>query len=148
MRSLVLGLGVVVLSTGVFTGCGGGSESEKSVASSETRSSVPPPKPQAEPPAGTASAAPATVADLFPHGEGRDLVLNTCGSCHAVACAALGQRTAARWDSLKQGHSDKLTDQTPAEVDAIFSYLKANFNDAQPEPKVPAAFVEGGCTPF
>ena len=33
-------------------------------------------------------------------------------------------------------------------LDAIFGYLAANFNDTKPEPKVPARFMEGGCTPF
>jgi hypothetical protein len=35
-----------------------------------------------------------------------------------------------------------------ADVAAMFAYLKASFNDSTPEPVVPPAFLEGGCTPF
>lgn len=88
---------------------------------------------------------PKTVADLFPPGAGREPVLNNCGSCHNLACSTIGQRTAARWDALKQSHEEKVAD---ADLGAAFSYLKANFNDSAPEPKVPPKFLEGGCTPF
>jgi len=85
------------------------------------------------------------IAELFPAGQGRDLVLNSCGSCHNLACSVIGQRTSARWDSLRESHKDKVSD-----TDALsaFTYLKSNFNDAKPEPKVPAKFLQGGCTPF
>jgi mono/diheme cytochrome c family protein len=88
---------------------------------------------------------PATVAEIFPAGQGRDVVLNNCGSCHNLACSAIGQRTAARWDSLRESHKDKISD---ADAATAFAYLKSNFNDAKPEPKVPAKFMQGGCTPF
>jgi hypothetical protein len=87
----------------------------------------------------------ANVADIFPAGQGRDVVLNSCGSCHNLACSAIGQRTSARWDSLRESHKDKITD---ADAAAAFTYLQSNFNDAKPEPKVPAKFLQGGCTPF
>jgi hypothetical protein len=34
------------------------------------------------------------------------------------------------------------------DLDTVFAYLKTNFNDGKPEPKVPPALLEGGCTPF
>lgn len=88
---------------------------------------------------------PATVADLFPPGPGREPVLNNCGSCHNLACSTIGQRMASRWDALKESHKEKASD---ADLDATFAYLKANFDDSKPEPKVPPRFLEGGCTPF
>jgi mono/diheme cytochrome c family protein len=105
-----------------------------------------------KPPAQTAPAAaqgaapiPATIADLFPPGAGREAVLNNCGSCHNLACSTIGQRMAARWDALKESHKEKVSD---ADLDAAFAYLRATFNDSRPEPKVPPKFLEGGCTPF
>jgi cytochrome c5 len=89
--------------------------------------------------------APATVADIFPPGAGRDLVLNNCGTCHNTACSAIGQRTNARWDSLKESHVEKVSG---ADLNVMFEYLKANFNDSKPEPNVPPSFLKGGCTPF
>jgi cytochrome c5 len=96
-------------------------------------------------PAAAAAGEPANVADIFPPGPGRETVLNSCGSCHNLACSAIGQRTAARWDSLLDSHKDKIPD---ADARAAFTYLKSHFNEANPEPKVPAKFLQGGCTPF
>ena len=93
-------------------------------------------------------AMPATIAELFPDGGGKDLVLNNCSSCHAVACSAIGQRTNARWDNLKEDHRDKASSLPEDDLETLFAYLKENFNDSQPEPMVPAHFLEGGCTPF
>lgn len=93
-------------------------------------------------------AAAASLADIFPEGLGRSLVLDSCGACHAAACAAIGQRTEARWASLKEDHRDKLSDMNDADYVVLFAYLSENFNDAKPEPVVPPQFLEGGCTPF
>jgi hypothetical protein len=118
-------------------GCGGGTE-----------------RPAAEtaPPATTAPAAPATVAtaakspaDLFPESPQKAAVLNNCSSCHNLACSVIGQRTPERWDALQKSHADKVPG---ADVAGMFAYLKANFDSSKPEPIVPPAFLEGGCTPF
>ena len=92
--------------------------------------------------------APATIADLFPDDPAKDLVLNNCAACHAVACNAIGQRTAGRWNSLQEDHRDKASSLSEEDLGAIFSYLAANFNESRPEPTVPPHFLEGGCTPF
>ena len=97
--------------------------------------------------AGPAAAAPEpkTVADIFPAGAQREAVMNSCGSCHNLACSAIGQRSAERWKALEEGHKDKVTS---GDLHAMFEYLAANFNASRPEPKVPPRFLEGGCTPF
>jgi hypothetical protein len=99
-----------------------------------------------------ASAAPAatapepqTVADIFPAGPQKEGVMNSCGSCHNIACSAIGQRSAERWKALEEGHKDKVTS---GDLHAMFEYLAANFDASKPEPKVPPRFLEGGCTPF
>ena len=99
-----------------------------------------------------ASAAPAatspefkTVADVFPAGPQKDAVMNNCGSCHNVACSAIGQRSPDRWKALEEGHKERVTG---ADMPAMFEYLAANFNASKPEPKIPPRFLEGGCTPF
>ena len=101
---------------------------------------------EAEPAA--ALAGPATVADLFPEGSGRLLVLEACGSCHAVACSAIGQRTMARWDNLKEDHRDKVPGMSEEDLETLFAYLKEHFDDSKPAPAVPAHFLAEGCTPF
>ena len=98
----------------------------------------------------TAAAAPEpqTVADLFPEGAGKALVLDNCSACHAVACSVIGQRPQARWNNLKVDHRDKASSLSEVDLDMLFAYLSEHFNDSQPAPSVPAHFLEQGCTPF
>jgi mono/diheme cytochrome c family protein len=140
-RSLAL---VAVIVGGLtIAGCGGSGTSQSGSSSGAS---------QPAPASGTAMKAdaptgpePKNVAEVFPAGPGRDLVMNNCTSCHNVACSAIGQRTPDRWDSLRDAHRERVTG---ADVDAIFTYLKTNFGPDKPEPKIPPAFLEGGCTPF
>ena len=94
---------------------------------------------------GAAASEPKSVADIFPPGAGRERVLNSCGNCHNVACAAIGQRNALRWDALRDGHKEHMQG---ADLSVVFAYLKENFDDRKPAPVVPPRFLEGGCTPF
>jgi hypothetical protein len=91
---------------------------------------------------------PVTINTLFPPGPGHDLALNTCGTCHPVACVARGQRTPDSWASIKGGHQDKLVNMSTADQDAVFAYLQEHFNNTRPEPKIPADLIQQGCTPF
>ncbi len=127
-----------ILATAVIlflSGCGGTSEQDTAAAGESL-------EPAAAP------TAPASLAEIFPEGLGRSMVLDTCGACHAAACSAIGQRTQARWANLKEDHRDKVSDMSDADYNVLFAYLSDNFNDAKPEPLVPPQFLEGGCTPF
>ena len=95
-----------------------------------------------------ASAEKFTPASVFPAGPGRDMVVSSCGSCHSLLCGARGQRTAQRWDTIKESHRDKLTSVSGPDLDTMFSYLKKHFNDTKPEPSIPAEFLQEGCTPY
>src|SRR3954454_10870847 len=143
LSALVLGTVVGLLACSDAKPPGNSSQTSSSQAQSSTRAATPgAPAAQTSAPTGPE---PANVTEIFPAGQGRDVVLNNCSSCHNLACSAIGQRTAARWDSLRESHKDKITD---ADAAAAFSYLKSHFNDANPEPKVPPKFLQGGCTPF
>ena len=135
--SLVTGL---VLAASM-TACGGGTPAAK------PESAAPPPASSPAASTTTAGAAnePNNVADLFPPGPGRDAVLNNCSACHNLACSLIGQRTPERWSELQKSHSDKVPD---TDLGVLFGYLSSHFSNAQPEPKVPAKFLQGGCTPF
>jgi len=121
-----------VLGAALAAGCGG-----TPPASSAATPASPPPAP--------AAPEPATLADIFPAGQAREAVLNNCASCHNAACAAIGQRPAARWLALKASHADRVPG---VDLDMVFAYLQEHFNDSRPEPKVPPNLLEGGCTPF
>lgn len=122
----------------LVAGCGGGSQTP--AAENATPAAAP---------ATTAAAEPAvvykTVADVFPDAPEKAMVLNNCASCHNVACSVIGARTDDRWNALRDAHRERVPG---ADVDAMFKYLSANFGASKPEPKIPPAFLEGGCTPF
>ena len=128
-------LALVMVPVMVAGACGGG-EAPAPAADAPAAARAAAPAPAAEP---------ATVADIFPPGAARDEVLNSCSSCHNVACAAIGQRSAERWNALKESHRENVPG---ADLDGIFTYLNEHFGADKPEPRVPPAFLEGGCTPF
>src|SRR5262245_30659604 len=133
IRSWVLA--ATIVSAWFLAACGNSGKSSAEPAETTKASPKQPggsPAPQVKESAAGTSANPFKLADIFPAGKGRELVLDTCGSCHPVACAALGQRTAESWEAIKNSHADKLTAQSSANVNAMFTYLKATFNDTKP----------------
>ena len=136
-------LAIVIASGWLLATCGKSTYERGNAAQAAASKPQPTPAVSAEKPAGQPS-----LASIFPAGPGRELVLNTCGSCHSTACAARGQRTAERWDSIKKDHKDKLTGSSREDLNVMFSYLKANFNDTKPEPQISAELLQQGCTPF
>ncbi len=138
-------LGVMLTATAMVAAaaCGGGAPADTSGGG--TTAGAPAAPPAAAMTAAPPAAVPATVADIFPPGAAREQVLNNCASCHNVACAAIGQRSVDRWNALKASHRDNVAN---ANLDAIFGYLNEHFGADKPQPQVPPAFLEGGCTPF
>jgi mono/diheme cytochrome c family protein len=124
-----------------FAGCGGSEPADTAPGGAGATASV-----TAAPVA--SAAAPATVADLFPPGDGREPLLSNCANCHAVACAAMGQRTEPRWREIEEAHDSHVPGLPEADRQRIFAYLRANFNESRPEPTIPPEFLDRGCTPF
>lgn len=85
----------------VIAACGGTSEPVREGGSGDTPAAEPAPAP-ATPPAAEYR----TVADVFPEAPEKALVMNSCASCHNVACSAIGQRSAERWDALRDSHEE------------------------------------------
>jgi mono/diheme cytochrome c family protein len=81
-------------------------------------------------------APPASWADVFPAGAGKQIVLERCGSCHGFDRVVLGQKTADRWNSVKASHSDKVSGMSAADQTALFAYLTQNFGPDKPEPNI------------
>jgi hypothetical protein len=132
---------IAVLACGLLTAaCGGGG-----AGTAERPAGAAPATPAPAAPAPSAAPEPTNAGDLFPEGPQKAAVMTTCGSCHNLACSVIGQRPPERWDSLQTSHKDHAPG---ADVAAMFAYLKANFDSSKPEPKVPPALLEGGCTPF
>lgn len=109
-----------------------------------------PPTPTSPPPTATSSGgsqpAKLDLNALFPPGEGRELVLSSCESCHSWVCAVRGQRSREHWGTVKTSHEPLVPSLSQEEIDQLFEYLAANFNDTQPEPELPYPFNMLGCT--
>ena len=104
-----------------------------------------------EPPPAEAEASEPTTVDLdaiFPPDKEteRNLVMFNCGSCHAWVCAVIDQRPVEHWRTTKANHRDLVSSLTDEEYDALFNFLSESYNDTQPEPPLPAALRDLGCT--
>jgi len=141
---------VAVAALWVAVACGnaGSGGSSQGSASKPAEGAAPAAAPAAQAAAQGQPGLPFNINTLFPPGAGHDLTLSTCGTCHPVACVARGQRTMESWAAIKEGHKDKLSNMSGADQDAVFAYLRENFNNTKPEPKIPPEAIQQGCTPF
>ena len=128
----VLGAGCLVLLAALSAaGC------SESNTSGGTGGRAMPPQPDAR-----------TVADkvnldeIFPPGEGRDLVLNNCQNCHTFVPIVVLQMDEAAWTRNSIDHRERVTSLTDEEVKTLYTYLRANFHPGRPVPKLPKALLD------
>jgi hypothetical protein len=123
---------VLVAAAVIFAaGCSGSSSSDKPGGRAM------PPQPDAK-----------TVADkvnldeIFPPGEGRDLVLNNCQNCHTFVPIVVLQMDADAWTRNSIDHRERVTSLTDEEVKTLYTYLRANFHPGRPVPTLPKALLD------
>jgi mono/diheme cytochrome c family protein len=94
--------------------------------------------------AAAANTAPAklNIDEIFPPGEGRELVLNNCTSCHTIVPIVVLQMTKDAWELNAREHRDRVTSLSDAEVATLYAYLAANFNPGRPVPKLPKELLD------
>ena len=80
-------LAIAIASGWLLAACGKSTSETGNAAQAAASQPQSTPAVSAEKPAGQSS-----LASIFPPGPGRELVLNSCGSCHSAACAARGVR--------------------------------------------------------
>ncbi len=83
---------------------------------------------------------------ILPPGKGQTLLLNNCTSCHSFVCAIKGQRSVDYWQTIKNGHRDRVSSMSDDDYNTLFSYLAENFNDKKPVPELPPALQDLGCS--
>lgn len=83
---------------------------------------------------------------VLPAGEGRELLQNTCGSCHPWVCAIKGQRPRTHFDTLKASHLGLTPALSDEDYETLWEYLSDNFNDTLPEPQLPPEFQMLDCS--
>ena len=85
--------------------------------------------------------------EFAPRGRGRDLAIMNCDYCHSWVCAVRGQRTLDHWVMVEDVHRGRgWVILSEDDWDTLFAYLEINFNDQKPQPKLPSAFQQAGCT--
>lgn len=105
----------------------------------------------AESAAGAADATPAVTSstptklnmdELFPPGEGRELVLNNCQTCHNFVPILTLQMDEQQWDRNRSDHRERVSQLSDAEVQALYGYLKKTFNPEHPVPTLPRGMLD------
>ena len=66
-------------------------------------------------------------AQDLPAGKGKDLVENTCGSCHGLDVVVAQHATKDGWSSIVDYMVSRGATGTPEEINTIVEYLAKNF---------------------
>jgi len=75
------------------------------------------------------------------------MLILQCSNCHPFVCAFRGQRTSGHWDLVELTHVERgWIDLNQQDLELLFGYLESNFNDQKPEPVIPPALADQGCT--
>ena len=126
LKTLLVGSAIALAA-----GCGGAGAGEPSAGGSK--------------PATTSSKGGVTKVDLnaiFPQGEGRDLVLNNCQSCHTFVPIVVLQMERDQWTRSSMDHRERLPKLDDATFKTLYEYLIANFNPSRPVPELPKELLE------
>lgn len=134
----------LVAALALIVGCGGASNSQTgSQSSSAAQDAVP--ASSATTTAGS-GASKVNMDEIFPAGEGRDLVLNNCQNCHTFVPIVILQMEEDAWTRSSLDHRDRVGGLTDDEFATLYKYLKANFNPNRPVPKLPQELLESWTT--
>jgi hypothetical protein len=92
-----------------------------------------------------ASASKVNMEEIFPPGDGRDLVLNNCQNCHTFVPIVVLQMEEEAWTRSSLDHRQRVN-VSDEEFKTIYTYLKANFNPNRPVPTLPKELLESWTT--
>lgn len=79
---------------------------------------------------------------IFPPGEGRDLVLSNCTSCHSFVPVVIVGFDSNEWDRNARDHYNRVTGMTEDERAILYAYLKEHFGPDDPVPDLPPELLE------
>ena len=72
---------------------------------------------------------------IFPPGDGRDLVLNNCQNCHTFVPIVVLQMEEDAWTRNSIDHRDRVAQVSDEDFKTLYTYLQANFHPGRPVPK-------------
>jgi mono/diheme cytochrome c family protein len=128
---------VVGVLTVVAAGCGGPAASLEPGAAAKTAGAAPAERQQV-----SNEPAHLNLEDIFPPGNGRDLVLENCQTCHTFVPIVILQKDKDAWNHWKVDHRDRVSNLTEDQFKALSEYLVASFGPHRPVPKLPAELLE------
>ena len=82
------------------------------------------------------------LEEIFPAGAGRDLVLETCQTCHTFVPLVVLQKDQGAWNHWAVDHRERVSNLTEDEFKTLSGYLVTNFGPHRPVPQLPAEFLE------
>lgn len=104
---------------------------------------------QSAPSAGSSPGAQSVSVDMdaiFPPGEGRDLVLANCQSCHIWVPIVILQMNETEWARNKLEHRGRVEALSDEDFDTLYEYLMTTFTPDRPVPDLPPALLEAWTT--
>jgi mono/diheme cytochrome c family protein len=132
-------IGVSVLSV-AMTSCGSSSSTESTTANAASAPA------QSTPVAPAASGGQIDMDQIFPQGNGRDLVLENCQSCHTFVPIVVLQKDKDSWQHWTVDHREKVPNVSDEQFKAMFEYLVANFGPHRPVPQLPKELLDSWTT--
>jgi mono/diheme cytochrome c family protein len=91
---------------------------------------------------GTGEAVRVDMDAIFPAGEGRELVMNNCQSCHTWVPIVVLQMQEDEWYRWSLEHRGRVPGMSDEEYETLHRYLVTNFNPERPVPELPPALLE------
>ena len=83
---------------------------------------------------------------IFPPGEGRDLVLNNCQSCHIWVPIVILQMNEEEWRRSQREHRERVEGLPDQDFETLYEYLVTTFTPDRPVPELPPALLEAWTT--
>lgn len=82
------------------------------------------------------------IMEVLPEGEGRDLVLNNCQSCHVLVPILVLPMNEAAWYRNGLEHRERVEGLSDSEFKALYDYLASTFTPERPKPELPPALLD------
>lgn len=82
------------------------------------------------------------MEEIFPPGNGRELVLNNCLSCHSIIRIVWGPRTEGEWQGVRLRHRERVRALNDDNFNTLFAYLRENFSPDKPYPRLPQWYLD------
>jgi hypothetical protein len=82
------------------------------------------------------------INQIFPPGDGRDLVLNNCQNCHTFVPIVVLQMDKDAWTRNSLDHRERVASLNDEDFKKLYAYLVANFHPDRPVPTLPKALLD------